>query len=413
MVLALATTAWSAEPAPDASSDGRERDDRVPVHVPTDPFGGDGVVGGHPAKDGKWEDAVALMTFGFASCTGTLIGPKVVLTAGHCIAGNPVDEVKIGATNWWTDEDAEVIRVERMIEYPNSWSTYDIGLVLLEKAAKTPPRAIAMDCVLDEYLENGADVQIVGFGVTRENGTGYNSDLNEAPSRVLDKGCKEDRIDGILTGCNESVRPGGEIAAGGNGTDACYGDSGGPLYLRTDEGDFVVGVTSRAFLGVDGRYPCRDGGIWVRPDAVIDWIEENVGNREITYPSCNEPVDVTAPELVTKRNQEGETVLVLSDPDGDADAATVEIVEPPAHGTATLDGLRIVYAPDADYVGADSLVVAVTDSGTGDPRTGRPVTAELHVPIVVGQSACGCSSDPSSAAWTLMVAGLLIVRRRR
>jgi hypothetical protein len=236
--------------------------------------------------------------------------------------------------------------VEKQIEYPNSQSTYDVALLLLEKPAKAPPRPIAMDCILDRYLENGADVEIVGFGVTRENGTGYNSDLNEAASAVLDKGCKEDVIDGIVSGCNPGIRPGGEIAAGGHGTDACYGDSGGPLYLKTDEGDFVVGVTSRSFLGVDFQYPCRDGGIWVRPDAVIDWIEDEIGNREIVYPSCNEVPDVTAPELDTKRNQDGETVITLSDPDGDAAAATVEIVEPPAFGTAALDGLRIVYTPN-------------------------------------------------------------------
>jgi MYXO-CTERM domain-containing protein len=57
--------------------------------------------------------------------------------------------------------------------------------------------------------------------------------------------------------------------------------------------------------------------------------------------------------------------------------------------------------------------VAVTDSGTGDPRTGAPVTTELTVPIVVADSACGCASGPQSAAWTLVAAGLLTLRRRR
>ena len=91
-------------------------------------------------------------------------------------------------------------------------------------------------------------------------------------------------IEGTFAGCNGAVSPGGELGAGGNGVDACFGDSGGPLYLLSDRGDYVVGVTSRAYAGVPWNYPCRDGGIYTRPDAVVDWIESKVG--PITKPVC-------------------------------------------------------------------------------------------------------------------------------
>ena len=38
--------------------------------------------------------------------------------------------------------------------------------------------------------------------------------------------------------------PDGELGAGGMGIDTCPGDSGGPLYLPTDFGTFLAGVTS-------------------------------------------------------------------------------------------------------------------------------------------------------------------------
>src|SRR5688500_1012701 len=40
------------------------------------------VIGGTAVPAGKWPDAVAVL--GQGSCTGTLIAPDVVLTAGHC-----------------------------------------------------------------------------------------------------------------------------------------------------------------------------------------------------------------------------------------------------------------------------------------------------------------------------------------
>src|SRR5262245_43467687 len=46
------------------------------------------VVGGTAVPPGKWPDAVAVLA-PTAACTGTLIAPDVVLTAGHCIATHP------------------------------------------------------------------------------------------------------------------------------------------------------------------------------------------------------------------------------------------------------------------------------------------------------------------------------------
>src|SRR5512138_3522047 len=46
------------------------------------------IVGGSEVPAGKWPDAVAVLG-AQGSCTGTLIAPTVVLTAGHCAEANP------------------------------------------------------------------------------------------------------------------------------------------------------------------------------------------------------------------------------------------------------------------------------------------------------------------------------------
>lgn len=224
------------------------------------------VVGGSPAPAGKWPDTAAIMEGGIAICTGTLVAPRVVLTAGHCVEGINVDQVKLDATD--SSGPGEVVSVTQAIAYPNWETTYDIAVLVLAEDATVAPRAVATDCVADAALVDGAMVQLVGFGATTVQGEDYNTTLMEGRAQIMDSDCTGG------DGCMAPVSPGGEFVAGGS-VDSCYGDSGGPVYLDSDYGTVVAGVVSR---GVDSsQTPCGDGGIYVRPDAVIDWIEQAAG----------------------------------------------------------------------------------------------------------------------------------------
>jgi secreted trypsin-like serine protease len=92
-------------------------------------------------------------------------------------------------------------------------------------------------------------------------------------------------------GCKKILAPGGEFVAGGTGTaDSCFGDSGGPVYLDTPNGTVVIASVSR---GVDGaQTPCGGGGIYVRTDKVIEWIEETTG-RTVAKDECLADEDCT------------------------------------------------------------------------------------------------------------------------
>src|SRR4051812_40120331 len=95
------------------------------------------VVGGTTVKPGEWRDAVAVLS-ATTLCTGTLITPDVVLTAGHCIDPAPiyvvVDTIDYGKPG------GEPIRVRSAIAYPDWQNSYDVGLVILDRAASAPPR---------------------------------------------------------------------------------------------------------------------------------------------------------------------------------------------------------------------------------------------------------------------------------
>src|SRR3954454_3274909 len=104
------------------------------------------VVGGHDAAPGAYP-AVARVTFGASFlCTGTLIAPDTVLTAGHCgsITGaglaSPARwppqliDVKIGGH---TDSEGEDVPVQKVTVEPNYLvnSGYDITLLKLSRPA--------------------------------------------------------------------------------------------------------------------------------------------------------------------------------------------------------------------------------------------------------------------------------------
>ena len=225
------------------------------------------VVGGEPVPAGKWPDAAGIGSGGQVYCTGVLIAPDVVLTAGHCAGG--ISTVILGTTDY-TSGDAEVINVAREIPYPNWQGTYDITVLVLERESSIKPRPIVPECMLqNDYLHNGADVTIVGYGALDNQGNQYGTKLMQGFTTVADFDCT------TSSGCKSAVSPGGELGAGGMGVDSCYGDSGGPLYLTTDRGDFLVGLTSRGYD--NNTIDCSQGGIYLRPDAVRDWIEMTTG----------------------------------------------------------------------------------------------------------------------------------------
>ena len=266
------------------------------------------VVGGEEAPEGRWPDAAAIWSGREVGCTGTLIAPDVVLTAGHCDDG--ITAVTVDAVDYRA-EDAVRVAVREVVAYPDWEWTYDLALVFLEEPVDVIPRTIAQDCVIDQALSAGAQVAVVGYGAVDVWGYDYRTTLQQAATSVMDPDCTD-----LSLGCMEEVSPSGELTAGGDGVDACFGDSGGPLYLLTDEGAFLVGVTSR---GYDTSYlPCSEGGIYVRPDAVMDWIEETIGYA------------LAAPECAGSGAADGEDEACPSGDAGDEGDVEVEVASDPS-----------------------------------------------------------------------------------
>ncbi len=216
------------------------------------PASAQAIVGGTDAPAGKYP-ATAKVTIAAAfGCTGTLIAPTWVLTAGHCASitggtgvATPISfpgaafDVTVNTTSA-SGAGGERLTVSQAF-IPNTYllgQGSDVTLLKLSKPAVTKPVPVA-GAALRAIWNPGVSTEIVGFGVTSEGGDAPDV-LQQAQVPVIaDPQCGEQ--------VGSSFENRTQLCAGypQGGIDTCQGDSGGPMYSRTSTGVLrVVGATS-------------------------------------------------------------------------------------------------------------------------------------------------------------------------
>jgi Trypsin len=224
----------------------------------------DSIVGGMPTTN--FPDCCAVGNQSGYFCTGTLIAPNVVVTAGHC---TEVTKVFLKGSDVSQPADGETIEVDRQYEHEFA----DLRVLVLAGASTVQPRHVA------QGLEAQAGTAVLaGFGTVDFNGRRGYGIKREVEVEITSIDCGSAEL-----AEEYDCRQGEEIVAGHRGLnrDSCRGDSGGPLYISNDEGRFyLLGATSRGVVTPQGEGPrrlCGDGGIYVRVDRYLDWIREVTG----------------------------------------------------------------------------------------------------------------------------------------
>ena len=211
--------------------------------------------------DGSAHPAVVLIVLDVAGrptyrCSGTLIAPKLVLTAGHC-TGEPGEfsgmrvfteaDVQDGKNNY-PYPGPNTVEAKAWHSHPlfteSAFFLHDVGIIELKSGVALPASAYGQLPSVDQLdalqPRSSTVFTAVGYGVQRIN-----------PAQVVENLIRMDaqpHLIQINTGFTGffSLLLSNNASTGGT----CFGDSGGPNYLGTSS--VIAGVTSFGLNGTCG-----------------------------------------------------------------------------------------------------------------------------------------------------------------
>jgi len=213
---------------------------------------------------------------GGALCTSTLIAPRVLLTAAHCVADQmfkgPAKFSAILGTDLRDKANTKVVKVKE-VRWDKEFndkalaSGHDIAVAILE----TPITDIAPIPFNTKPLtkaSNGQPLRITGYGLANGNeqiGIGGGGDKSSAGIKRVAK-TKQISVTDVTVEIG-SKSPIGWIWGEAN---ICSGDSGGPVLAKVDGVETIIGVNSYGMIG------CIGSAHSTRVDVYADFVKKNV-----------------------------------------------------------------------------------------------------------------------------------------
>lgn len=190
-------------------------------------------------------------------CSATLVAPRTLLTAKHCLQPVTTMQVFFGA-----DISGTGVTVGVTATYPHPDAQVDLALVALAAPVETPPVPLASQPLDASFV--GSAARVVGFGADDNGMLGVKRTGNATVDAV--------------NAADFRIAPAPGLS--------CGGDSGGPVLLTIAGSEQLAGVTAY------GDPECQISGTNERVDVQQSWIGDTLAAIAALPPaSARAPLD--------------------------------------------------------------------------------------------------------------------------
>jgi len=238
------------------------------------------------------------------SCTGTVVAPRVILTAAHCAEDvergtfTPAGRyaVATGVTTPSQSQAENVFKVTATHVFPGfdpGALRGDAAILILDRPTAAPPLALAGPADAALYA-GGAAIQLAGWGLTKADAVKTPESLRATTMTVQTPAFCEKKTKRYY----EPFSAGAQFCAldtPAKKSGGCFGDSGGPGIGRRADGTPVeLGIISTGGPFCNTKFP----NVLTRVDTVSAWVAEWVAATEVGAPAPVAKPGAQLPKMV-------------------------------------------------------------------------------------------------------------------